>query len=291
MKCIFCGAEISNSIGGVYDCPYCGGNFVDKSAPVAPTPTPAPESVNNGTPASLSGAEVFEKNINSILEITWEHPLGIVSGSGFLIGDGSLALTNAHVVCNEVGQPVKNLKVLVAGKLVSAFVLCLGDNKGGRGEGVDLALVCLVAVPEGAKPVKFANFDDVRIGEQVFVIGNSLGDGTCITAGIVSDKQRQLNGHTVMMTDCAINGGNSGGPIFNAKGEVIGVICSKRLKEDGSATEGMNYAIPINIAKEFLDHVAESISNKTLPPPRWARKEMSDAIKNREAAKNNSKKK
>ena len=55
------------------------------------------------------------------------------------------------------------------------------------------------------------------------------------------------------MTDCAINGGNSGGPIFNSVGEVIGVIVSSRIHADGSATEGMNYAIPVNIAEDFLD--------------------------------------
>jgi S1-C subfamily serine protease len=55
------------------------------------------------------------------------------------------------------------------------------------------------------------------------------------------------------MTDCAINGGNPGGPIFNSLGEVIGVIVSSRIHADGSATEGMNYAIPINIAEEFIN--------------------------------------
>lgn len=249
MKCIYCGAEIKDSNGGKFECPYCGGSFIDETAPIAYAP--AAEGQNGGA-SSSKGADVFESNINSILEITWEHPLGLISGSGMLIDKDGLALTNAHVVCNEQGQPVSNIDVLIAGKKTKATVLRLGDDKGGRGKGVDLALIKLKSVPEKAVPVTFANFDDVRIGEQVFVIGNSLGDGTCITAGIVSDKQRKINGHTVLMTDCAINGGNSGGPIFNASGKVIGVICSKRRQADGSATEGMNYAIPIYLAEQFL---------------------------------------
>jgi len=68
----------------------------------------------------------------------------------------------------------------------------------------------------------------------------------------VSDKRRQLSGHTLMMTDCAINGGNSGGPIFNSSGIAIGVIVSSRINRDGSATEGMNYAIPADIVLDFI---------------------------------------
>lgn len=260
MKCIYCGALIYDSGDGKIVCPYCGGSFVDETIPAAPAP--AVESQDSSNASASNGADVFERNMNSILEITWNHPLGTVSGSGLLINKDGHALTNAHVVCNELHQPVNNLDVVIAGKKTKATVIRLGDDAGGRGKGVDLALIKIRTVPEKAQAVNFANFDDVRIGEQVFVIGNSLGDGTCITAGIVSDKQRTINGHTVLMTDCAINGGNSGGPIFNAKGDVIGVICSKRLKADGSATEGMNYAIPINIAERFL----KLLNKEPLPP-------------------------
>ena len=257
MKCIYCGAQISNTDGGKVTCPYCGSSFIDDTAPAAPAPA-VEKQVEEKSPVS-KGADVFERNINSILEITWDHPLGTVSGSGLLIDEYGLALTNAHVVCNELNQPVTNLNVLIAGKKTKATVIRLGDDQSGRGKGVDLALIRLKSVPSKAIPVTLADFKDVRIGEQVFVIGNSLGDGTCITAGIVSDKERKINGHTVLMTDCAINGGNSGGPIFNSKGEVIGVICSKRRQADGSATEGMNYAIPIYIAQRFIHPIDEGI--------------------------------
>lgn len=261
MKCIFCGAEATAIGASSFECPYCGGKFEDENKVVS-------EKKRTNLGAKIKqraneGANVFEDNVNGVLEITWNPtPFTQTSGSGLLVNEDGYALTNAHVVTDEHGRAVKEVNVKIAGSNVKAAVIRLGDSQSGRGTGVDLALIKLKKIPAKAKTVTFADFEKVRIGEQVFVIGNSLGDGTCITAGIVSDKQRKINGHTVLMTDCAINGGNSGGPIFNAAGEVIGVICSSRLKADGSATEGMNYAIPINIASDFLGgkHVAVNVS-------------------------------
>ena len=282
MKCIFCGAD-AQSVGDYrFRCPYCGGEFegerpkeieqpraqVKPAAPEIPKETviekkeePKPEAVPQpnpqptvAAPRSKDGTSVFEDNVSAVLEITWNPTRTTqTSGSGFLISKNGYALTNAHVVTDESGKITKEVSVRIAGASVKATVIRLGDDKRGAGSGVDLALIKLNCVPNGAKAVTLADFARVRIGEQVFVIGNSLGDGTCITAGIVSDKQRTVNGHTLLMTDCAINGGNSGGPIFNAMGDAIGVICSSRLKADGSATEGMNYAVPINIAIDFLN--------------------------------------
>ena len=263
MKCIYCGAEaISNGESG-FTCPYCGGTFEAEKPKTS-------ERKNERTrptiikPRVNEGASVFEDNVNAVLEITWNPTiLTQTSGSGLLVDENGYALTNAHVVSDDSGTPVKEVSVRIAGSKVKATVIRLGDNKAGKGNGVDLALLKLQQIPTKAKPVTFADFEKVRIGEQVFVIGNSLGDGTCITAGIVSDKQRKISGHTVLMTDCAINGGNSGGPIFNSAGEVIGVICSSRVQADGSATEGMNYAVPANIAQDFLNgkHIAVEVNS------------------------------
>jgi serine protease Do len=117
----------------------------------------------------------------------------------------------------------------------------------GHGDGVDLALIKLSRVPQGAVRVTFENFNRVRNGERVFAIGNSLGFGTCITSGIVSDRSRVVDGETLLMTDCAVNSGNSGGPIFNEEGRVIGAIVSGI-----SGAEGMNFAIPASTVVDFL---------------------------------------
>lgn len=258
MKCTACGGEAVAISATRFRCPYCTFEF-EKEA-IATEIVRAPQKIRS---RKNEGAIVFEENINGVLEITW-YPTKFTksSGSGLLVDANGYALTNAHVVTDDDGAVAKELNVKIAGQNVKAKVIRLGDNQAGRGRGVDLALIKLARVPVGARALTLANFESVRIGEQVFVIGNSLGDGTCITAGIVSDKQRQIAGHTVLMTDCAINNGNSGGPIFNSTGEVIGVICSSRVKADGEATEGMNYAVPVNIAEDFLDgkHTAAIVS-------------------------------
>lgn len=169
------------------------------------------------------------------------------SGSGFLISRDGYCITNAHVVTSEDGRSCGTVNVKMAGEKVSAKVLVLGDKNHGLGRGVDLALIKLDRVPRGAKPLEFEDFGNVRIGESVYVIGNSLGYGTCISSGIVSDKERNVSGKSLLMTDCAVNAGNSGGPIFNQKGRVIGAIVSGI-----TSAEGMNFAIPSATIRAFL---------------------------------------
>jgi serine protease Do len=193
------------------------------------------------------GVDVFDMNINSVLEITWEDSQYKHSGSGFLISMDGYAITNTHVVTHENGRSCGQVSVRICGENTTAEVLKLGDNHHGDGNGVDLALIKLARVPSRAVTVRFERSENVRNGERVFVIGNSLGYGTCITSGIVSDRQRNVNGKMLLMTDCAVNGGNSGGSIYNEKGMVIGAIVSGI-----TSAEGMNFAIPANTVMDFI---------------------------------------
>ncbi len=255
-KCKSCGGMLLAANGGFYKCRACGQMWTESDIQIIPGSTPA--QINSMTKRSMTvnrvneGVDVFEKNRNGAMEITCSFGAYGAAGSGLLIDRSGYAITNTHVVAGNDFKACRNITVRIAGEQVKADVVAMGDDRGGHGRGVDLALLKLARVPVNAVVVELGNFEDVRIGEQVFVIGNSLGDGTCITSGIVSDKQRVLDGHTLMMTDCAINGGNSGGPIFNAEGVAIGVIVSSRIQRDGSATEGMNYAIPMSIVKNFI---------------------------------------
>lgn len=248
-RCDCCGDNMTVR-GNQYYCASCGNTApLEKSAP-APAPTPTPVNVSK---KSTSGADVFENNVNGILEIRCPDGNVLHSGSGLLINKIGYCVTNAHVVSDKTGRVYPEIQAKLAGETVKAYVMVLADNQGGHGKGDDLAVLRLERVPSKACPVKLADFNKVRIGEEVFVIGNSLGYGTCITSGIVSDKSRNVNGKMLMMTDCAVNGGNSGGPIFNAEGNVIGVICSGI---DGA--EGMNFAIPTTTVKKCLDVMASS---------------------------------
>ena len=238
--CITCGATLLPINDSDFYCPYCGGGFAENKK------TGTMQKSQTVTRKDC-GVDVFEENISSVLEITWSDETYRHSGSGFLIDrEGGYALTNTHVVTHENGASCGEVNVRICDTETTATVETLGDRAHGLGGGVDLALIRLKRVPSEAKQVKLGSSEAVRNGERVFVIGNSLGYGTCITSGIVSDKCREVDGDQLLMTDCAINGGNSGGPMFNEKGQVIGVIVSGI---DGA--EGMNFAIPVDTAKDF----------------------------------------
>ena len=247
MICDNCGGELKlkSNEGGVkvYNCVCCGSTKEVEDAPkVAITP------VNH----TSSGEDVFEANIASAVELYCDLGGGAVSsGSGYIISTNGKIITNAHVVSNPNNNylPVNNIMVRLMGKSYPATVVAMGDNKGGNGDGVDLAIVKINEMFLTTKPVKFADSMSVKNGMKVFAIGNSLGQGTCITTGIVSDKARVLHdGKTYIMTDCAINAGNSGGPLFNESGEVIGSVVAGITN-----AEGMNFAIPCGIVQNFIE--------------------------------------
>ena len=248
--CIYCAGELREN-GNAYKCVSCGSILTeDELRPKVRAAVKGYAAETPVTPKSEHGVDVFASNVNGVLEIAWSDSQYIHSGSGFLISSDGYAVTNTHVVTHEDGNSCNQVDVRICGETVTADVVKLGDDHHGEGRGVDLAVIKLSRVPAGAKVVRFENFDNVRIGESVFVIGNSLGHGTCITAGIVSDRLRNVNGKMLMMTDCAINGGNSGGPIFNEKGLVIAAVVSGI-----TSAEGMNFAIPSNTIIRFLQNV------------------------------------
>ena len=255
MKCTRCGGEAVAIGGGQFRCKYCRNIQSGVEAPPVYQSEPSRAAAAPSTGAlSVShkdeGADLYEKIIDGVLEIRCKFPKGISSGSGLLIdSERGYALTNTHVVTNECKRP-NEISVSIAGEAVSAEIVLLGDDRGGEGDGIDLALIKLSRVPARATAIKFGDYSGVRIGERVYVVGNSLGYGTCITSGIVSDKNRLVDGKRHIMTDCAVNSGNSGGPLFNADAEAIGVIVSSIL-----SAEGMNFAIPADMAIQFVRRV------------------------------------
>ena len=250
--CTQCGGE-AKANGSGYKCIFCGTTFASlEELRPKPRATSTPQNTSStvsATPKADNGVDVFETNINGVLEITWSDSQYKHSGSGFLISPNGYAITNTHVVTYEDGRSCKRVNVRICNESVTADVLKLGDNSHGEGNGVDLALIKLSRVPSKATVVKFENFEKVKNGERLFVIGNSLGYGTCITSGIVSDRLRNVNGKMLLMTDCAINGGNSGGPIFNERGLVIGAVVSGI-----TSAEGMNFAIPSSTVIQFIQN-------------------------------------
>jgi len=99
------------------------------------------------------------------------------------------------------------------------------------------------------KYVTLGSSDSLNVGNQVFAIGSPLGLERTVTSGIVSTKTREMEGELYLQTSTQINPGNSGGPLFNLAGEVVGVTNMKI-----TFGEGLGFAIPVELVKNFLDH-------------------------------------
>ena len=166
-------------------------------------------------------------------------------GSGFIIDEKGIVVTNNHVI-----QGAEDIFVRVNGdKDFKAKVL-------GSDAGMDLA-VLQIESDEKFKPVKFGNSNNSRIGDWVIAIGNPFGLGGTVTAGIISARNRSIGlsrYEDFIQTDASINQGNSGGPLFNMDGEVIG-INTAILGQSGSI--GIGFAIPSNSAKKVINQLIE----------------------------------
>jgi serine protease Do len=169
-------------------------------------------------------------------------------GSGFIIDQKGTILTNNHVVAGA-----DEVQVLTSdGRVLPAKVE-------GSDPGTDVAVVRLTRPPGGLKLARLGDSDRLRVGDYVLAIGNPLGLGQTVTMGIVSAKNRTVDGlvdfQDFIQTDAAINQGNSGGPLFNFAGEVIG-INSAILNPARAMNVG--FAIPINLAKSIADQLLKN---------------------------------
>ena len=166
-------------------------------------------------------------------------------GSGFIIDASGLVVTNNHVISDADEINV----VLNDGAKLKAEIV-------GRDQKTDMAL--LRVKPEGRqlKAVKFGDSERLRLGEWVIAIGNPFGLGGTVTAGIVSARNRDINSgpyDNYIQTDASINRGNSGGPLFNLDGEVIGVNTAIISPSGGSI--GIGFAVPSKTAIAVIDQL------------------------------------
>lgn len=185
----------------------------------------------------------------------YQQPQGkqdVLGGSGFIVSSDGLILTNKHVVDT---QNIDYSVVLNDGTRVDATVLALDPN-------FDLAILKIDKT--GLPVVKLADSDKIQVGETVIAIGNALGQyPNSVTKGVISGLGRTItagdntgNSETIentIQTDAAINEGNSGGPLLNISGEVVGV--NTAVSAQGQL---VGFAIPINAAKQDITSVKES---------------------------------
>ncbi|MDP2410873.1 MAG: Do family serine endopeptidase [Pseudolabrys sp.] len=167
-------------------------------------------------------------------------------GSGFIIDESGLVVTNNHVIADADEVSV----ILNDGATLKAEVV-------GRDTKTDLALL-RVKPEKPLKAVKFGDSDTLRLGEWVVAIGNPFSLGGTVTAGIVSARNRDINSgpyDNYIQTDASINRGNSGGPLFNLKGEVIGVNTAIISPSGGSI--GIGFAVPAKTALAVIDQLQQ----------------------------------
>ena len=167
-------------------------------------------------------------------------------GSGFIISSDGLILTNAHVV-----KGAKSVTVTLTDRRTYKAKVLGYDTK------TDIAVIKIPAT--NLPTVRLGNPSNLEPGDWVLAIGSPYGFYNTVTAGIVSAKSRSLPDDDMVpfiQTDVAVNPGNSGGPLFNTKGEVVGI--NSQIFTQTGAFQGLSFAIPINVAEAVAKQIIQS---------------------------------
>ena len=234
---VLCGAAAAFPVRAQYGFP----SFADLAEKLIPTVVnistiQQPDQINIPAEGSNGGGEYYD-------------PLEgrVALGSGFIISEDGYIITNYHVIENA---EVVNV-VLFDNTEVEADIIG-GDEK------TDIALI-KIEPPFELDKVTFGDSDAIRVGDWVLAIGNPFGLGGSVTAGIVSAKSRDIAAgpyDNFIQTDAAINQGSSGGPMFNTKGEVIGI--NSALFSTSGNNMGIGFAIPINSVRSIVESIIKN---------------------------------
>jgi putative serine protease PepD len=234
------------------------------------TPTASPST--DTAPVSthgLTARQIYDRAADSVAYITSriqqpsDNPFGGVqsgtaTGSGFVIDSSGLIVTNAHVVDGATSITVK----VGDGPTQKATLV-------GKDESTDLALLKINPDGRTLKPLTLADSSTVHVGDPTYAIGNPFGLDRTLTTGVVSALQRQIqapNGFSidnVIQTDAALNPGNSGGPLLDASGRVIGV--NSQIESNSSnavggeaGNVGIGFAVPSNTVRNVVSQLEKS---------------------------------
>lgn len=196
---------------------------------------------------------------DSVVSIDVATSDGSAKGSGAIISDKGYIVTNNHVISGA-----KQIQVTLAnGTIYSAQIV-------GTDTTTDLAVIKLDNPPSSLKAAEFADSDNLAVGESVMAIGNPLGYDDTATVGIVSALNRPVtvsddNNNDIVTNavqiDAAVNPGNSGGPTFNAAGQVIGInssIASTTTSSGTAGSIGIGFAIPSNLVKRVANEIIDN---------------------------------
>ena len=222
------------------------------------------QSSNDSVPVSGSSQEnpdwqaVASAVKDSVVAITVSTGSGEAQGSGVIVDDAGHVVTNNHVVSGA--QDGKVQVTLTDGRIFTADVV-------GTDSTTDLAVVKLEDAPDDLKPAALGDSSEVTVGDPVMAVGNPLGLANTVTTGIVSALDRPVSttedgSNEAVVTnaiqiDAAVNPGNSGGPLFDAQGRVIGITSSIATTSSESGSIGLGFAIPVNLADLIAGQLIE----------------------------------
>ena len=240
-----------------------GGDALSATATATPAPSLAPAqqdaAVQTAAVEAPQGERIYELAKKQVVgvttEITYANYFGqissaSVSGTGFIISDDGYILTNNHVIedARKGGYEVSVL--LYDGTAYTAQIV-------GYDTANDIAVLKIDA--DGLEPVTMGSAEDIVVGREIYPVGNPLGElNFSMSTGIISATDRTITTDTdsapinMFQIDAAVNEGNSGGPVYDGEGEVIGVVTAKTSQ---SGTEGLGFAIPIEDAAHVADQI------------------------------------
>ena len=212
----------------------------------------SPQSYDNMPYAdAMALQDIYSKNLPSVVSITTHTDQGTGTGTGVIVTQEGYIVTNSHVLRNAIEVQVK----LYDGQVYQAMPV--GDDPM-----TDLAVMKIDA--QGLTPAEFGDSDNLRVGDMVVAIGDPLGQqfsGT-MTDGIISgiDRDVVVNGRVMnlLQTNAAMNSGNSGGPLINCYGQVIGINTVKiGTFSDEAGVEGLGFAIPSTTVMDIVNQLME----------------------------------
>ena len=213
------------------------------------------EGVNPGGGDGPSVREVYTRDGPGVVTVdVRSESIGPGGGSGFVIDERGYVVTNQHVV---EGADSVSLRFSSGARQVAEVV--------GEDASTDVAVLKVEVPKETLVPLTLGDSDSVGVGDPVIAVGNPLNVGISVTTGIVSGLGRPIdapNGYTIsgaVQTDAALSSGNSGGPLLDAKGEVIGVnSLTAAAPGFGIVSQGLNFAVPINTVKSVSEQIIET---------------------------------
>ena len=251
---------VSMALGGVIASSFSG----DEPAAAPTTSGSVATAASSGGGAQIAAIENLPELVDrvkpSVVRIGATSAGGLGNqgvGSGVIIDPEGNILTNYHVIEGAQALTVD----LTDGTQVRAQVI-------GTDPGNDLAVIRAQVPSEKIKPATFGDSESVRVGEPVFAIGNPFGLVFTVTSGIISGRERErsaLDGRpirNVLQTDAAVNPGNSGGPLFNARGEVVGINTSIENPTGQRVFVGVGFAVPSNTATRFIPQLVRGETPK-----------------------------